>query len=617
MDLSAVSSLVPSPTSTLFVLVTLLFLLTHLARQKHHPSEPSIVPPQIPLPYIGHLISMALQGSHYLKHLGRSHPTLPIMTLAVPFSRIYLVTDPSLAAAVQRRPARQLSFNALLPDVVRRVMGLDAKTRAIVARGLDPERGEVKGFLAELHDMLVSFLGPGSGRGELEELTVRAVRELGAELDRYADGIIASRSGGEDTVHVEGEVVELLPWVRHLVAQATSRLLYGPRNPFALRRGPARRELEDAFWDFDRGLGRLLMGVFPSVTARRAFRGREKLVAAFRAYVEAEHYEPTTSTTTSTTTGLEAGAEGKEGGEDEGASQIVLNRIRIARSHGFSADGIARSEVSFLFAGIVNTATTTFWAVLRIFADRRGLLATVREELAAATSAHTTTDTGRVRTTLGISALPRTCPTLHAVYREVLRLGSNHLSTRLVRENVALTAAGGAQGRSFYLRKGGVVQIAGGAMHADARIWGRDAGAFNPGRFLNGGMGAKGTEYDPSGGPAAGEEEGRQGRGNRGGVEDGPAPVHPAAFRSFGGGKTVCPGRHFATGEILGLVASIVLRFEIEGADGGGGIEVPACDEYVLPVHILEPVGGKPVRVRVRVREGEGDESVGRVEVVP
>ena len=40
----------------------------------------------------------------------------PIFTLTVPFSRIYIVTDPSLAAAVQRA-SKALSFTPLVPDV--------------------------------------------------------------------------------------------------------------------------------------------------------------------------------------------------------------------------------------------------------------------------------------------------------------------------------------------------------------------------------------------------------------------------------------------------------------------------------------------------------------------
>ncbi|KAJ4424958.1 hypothetical protein N0V82_000462 [Gnomoniopsis sp. IMI 355080] len=495
---------------------------------------------------------MALHGGRSIRQLGLRHSQFPIFTLVVPFSRLYIVTTPSVAAAIQRKSTAELSFNALLPDIVQRVMGLDYVTRAIVERGLDPELGEQRGFLPDLHDMLVSRLGPGTA---MDALTVRAVDELGKGLDAYT----ALLRGGH------GQMEALLGWVRHLVTHGTARLLYGSRNPLALRSG---QNLEGAFWDFDHGLGSLLMGIWPSVTARKAHIGRETLVAAFREYIEAGHYR--------------SEVDDGEGEESTGADTIVLERIRIARGHGFSVDGIARSELSFLFAGIVNTATTTFWTLAHIFADHE-LLRTVRRELTVATER--LDDTNSKTRRLSLKQLIKGCPMLHAIYREVLRVGSNNFSTRLVKKDTTVTAAG--MNGELWLRKGGIVQIAGGVMHGSPAIWGDDVGVFNPRRHLT--------------------------KKNRD-EEDGSVRVNPAAFRAFGGGRTICPGRHFATGEILGLVASVVMRFEISGLGEAGEIKLPDIDDRILPVHILEPVAGSPLRVRIRLREGEDG---GRVEVVP
>lgn len=44
-----------------------------------------------------------------------------------------------------------------------------------------------------------------------------------------------------------------------------------------------------------------------------------------------------------------------------------------------------------------------------------------------------------------------------------------------------------------------------------------------------------------------------------------------AAFRGFGGGITLCPGRHFATSEILLLATSLLLRFDLRPVDEGRG----------------------------------------------
>lgn len=545
LDLWPFQSLI---TIVLVAILTLYALLVHTSRQRLHRSEPAIVPSL--LPYLGHLCHMVVHGGRSIRQLGLKHPHLPIFTLAVPFSRLYVVSSPSVAAAIQRKPTTELSFNALLPDIVQRVMGLDNATRAIVEQGLDPEPGEPRGFLSDLHDMLVSRLGPGPC---LDALTVRAVGELGKGLNAYA----ASLQG-------HGQTEDLLGWIRHLVMHGTARLLYGSRNPVAFHRG---LDLEGAFWDFDHGLGSLLMGIWPSVTARKAYVGREALVAAFREYIEERHY-------------ISEGDDGE--GKSIGADAIVLERIRIARVHGFSTDGIARSELSFLFAGIVNTATTTFWALAHIFADRQ-LLQAVREELTVVTEPWDNTNKKLGR--LSLKRIIKGCPKLYAVYREVLRVGSNTFSTRLVKKDTTVTAAG-VEGE-IWLKKGGIVQIAGGVMHGNPDTWGDDVDVFNPKRHLK--NNSKQEESDA-------------------------AKVNPAAFRAFGGGRTMCPGRHFATGEILGLLANLVMRFEIEGLDEAGEIKLPKIEDRILPVHILEPVAGSPVRVRIRLRE---EEYSGMVEVAP
>ena len=125
----------------------------------------------------------------------------------------------------------------------------------------------------------------------------------------------------------------------------------------------------------------------------------------------------------------------------------------------------------------------------------------------------------------------------------------------------------------YLLKKDAIVQIAGGVIHADEGIWGDDVETFKPGRFLNGTKGQQPHEK--------------------------PQQRHPAAFRAFGGGKTLCPGRHFAQNEILTFVALVVLQLDM-AAPGGGDIKVPKKKDTGMPVHILEPE--KPVEAVIRSR---------------
>ncbi|KAK0709532.1 cytochrome P450 [Lasiosphaeria miniovina] len=536
------------------VVVSLYLVLYRLQLTKTHPNEPPIV--ASPIPFVGHLLGMAVQGGRYVKGLGLRNRGKLIFTLPVPGSRIYMVTDPSLAAAVQRA-SKALSFTPLVPDITKRVLGLDAATIDIVRKNLDPEPGEQRGFLADIHDMVYDYLGPGDA---LNQLSFAAATELASQVNTYAASLPLSEQLPQphEQAEVQVRTVNLLLWVRHFVAIATARFLYGDDNPIA-----ARPELEEAFWDFDHGLGSLLMNVLPAVTARKPYRGREALAAAFAEYLRAGRHEKLAD------------------------NSIVRKRVAIALAHGCTLEAAARSEVSFLFAGIVNTATTTFWVVLQIFASA-GLLAEVREELWAAYTTTTTVvekgETGddeeeEELLSLSLDDVKTRCPTLLAVFRECLRLGSDNYSTRLVKTDTAL--AGGR----FHLQAGSVVQIAGGAIHADKTIWGPDADKFNPGRF------AKLQQ----------QQQQQQQTQTQAGGGGGGGGIHPAAFRAFGGGKTLCPGRHFATHEILAFVAMIVLTFDLEAPPGtaaGAAIVVPGKEDGVLPVHILEPK--KDVHVVVR-----------------
>ncbi|KAM0251279.1 hypothetical protein ACHAQJ_008270 [Trichoderma viride] len=412
-------------------------------------------------------------------------------------------------------------MSPLLPEITKRVLGLDENTYRVIGQNLDPEPGEPRGLFADIHDWVYTSLGPGE---YVNTLSCEAAQELCLQLHQ---GI----SSSDETADVS-QPVDLLVWVRHMVTVGTAKYLFGPHNPIA--EDP---DMEYALWAFDHGLAGLLIGILPSLIAPKAYDGRERLSAAFRKYLEAGHLDS--------------------------AASIVKGGARIEKEYGMSVDMTARSALSFLFAGIVNTTTTTFWVVLRIFADIR-LLSQVRQEICRAlkiSSQRTGSDS------LSIGVVKETCPTLSAVYRESLRLGSENFSVRMIKEDTMLADR-------YFLKKGAVVQISGGAIHANSMIWGQDADKFNPDRFL---------------------KEKSKGDG-----------FHPAAFRAFGGGKTLCPGRDFATNEILMFVAMIIHGVDLVAPEGGS-FSVPEKNDRVMPVHILEPgaKGSPKVIIRPRVEEAE------------
>lgn len=433
----------------------------------------------------------------------------------MPGSRIYVVTEPSLAASVQRN-TKSLSMTPLLPEITKRVLGLDKKTYHVISQNLDPEPGAPRGFFADIHDWVYTSFGPGE---YVNTLSCEAAQELCFQLRATVDA----------TGPVPGPV-DLLAWVRHMVTVGTAKAFFGPHNPIA-----EEPDLAQDFWAFDHGLGALLIGIFPSLTAPEAYAGRERLTAAFRKYFEAGYLDEATS--------------------------IVRGRARIEKNYGMSTDMTARSALSFLFAGIVNATTTTFWVALRIFANE-ALLARVRQEIRQALEASSQRSGPGM---LSIAAVKENCTMLFAVYRECLRVGSENFSVRMIKEDTMLADR-------YFLRKGAVVQISGGAIHGRSTIWGQDVDEFNPGRFL---------------------KEKSKGDG-----------FHPAAFRGFGGGKTLCPGREFATNEILAFAAMIIHGVDWVAPDGGT-VSVPEKNDRVLPVHILEPATAPEGIVRPRAEEME------------
>lgn len=69
-------------------------------------------------------------------------------------------------------------------------------------------------------------------------------------------------------------------------------------------------------------------------------------------------------------------------------------------------------------------------------------------------------------------------------------------------------------------------------IHTDRTLWGPTVSQFNHKRFLK----------------AAKNGDTR----------------HPAAaFRGFGGGHVLCPGRHFASTEVMALIALLLVRFDV------------------------------------------------------
>lgn len=406
-----------------------------------------------------------------------------------------------------------------------RVLGLETETINRMRINVDRTEGNW-GILPDLHDSNSTSLGLGK---LLDELTTRVTGELTTRLNSF--GQIKANDGSS---------IDLLAWTQDIFTQATAVGFYGPSNPLSQK-----SSLYDDFWEFDHGLGSLLIGILPQFTASGPYHARERLVEAFKPYLQNRLYV--------------------------NASGVVQKRIALLNKHNFSLDSAARSELSFMFAGIINTTVASFWLVLRIFANPE-LLNKVRQEISSAHSFDTNNipDDGTIE--LRITTLKSSCPLLNACSRESMRLASDAASTRLVTSETTIFDKD--TGKDYTLCAGSIVQIAGAAMHADERIWGPDASTFNPSRYLlaaRNEMENKGEKRAPS------------------------TREHPASYRAFGGGSTLCPGRYLAISEVLAWAAAVVMSLDVMGP-----ISVPEKDDGKLPVHLCEPKSDVNINVRWR-----------------
>ena len=198
----------------------------------------------------------------------------------------------------------------------------------------------------------------------------------------------------------------------------------------------------------------------------------------------------------------------------------------VAYRFNRDADYLARYFFAVFCAFIINTVPVIFWTIGHIV-ENRVLLARIRVELAEVVRPMAGADIGESRLSVDVAAIRERCPLFVSTSNEVLRYVGASTSTLIVHEDVYIDDR-------YLLTKGALVQISATAVHSDPDVWGPNAANFDPERFLK------------------------------------PSKVHPSAFRTFGGGSTLCPGRHLASDEILVFTAMF-----LHGFDAGSTSETP------------------------------------------
>ena len=205
---------------------------------------------------------------------------------------------------------------------------------------------------------------------------------------------------------------------------------------------------------------------------------------------------------------------------NEESCEFIRQLGDVSRKYNRDVEYLARYFFAIYCAFIINTVPVTFWTIGHIVANRV-LLARIRAELADIVGPNAEAGVGDPRLTVDVAAVRERCPLLVSTFNEVLRYVGASTSTMVLHEDVYIDDR-------YLLTKGALVQISATSVHSDVDTWGPNAADFDPERFLKS------------------------------------SKVHPSANRTFGGGSTLCPGRHLACDEILAFTAMFLHTFDVE-----------------------------------------------------
>ena len=138
---------------------------------------------------------------------------------------MYIITKPDLIQATQKLP-KVLAFPPIEAKFAIRLCGVSQETKDLVFDNVNGEKGDT-GFSIETYVAMKAALSPSK---ESDEMNRQMIQSVAAALDT----LIPST---EPSVRIG-----LWSWFRQNVTAATTRAVYGPKNPFN------DQSVVDAFW---------------------------------------------------------------------------------------------------------------------------------------------------------------------------------------------------------------------------------------------------------------------------------------------------------------------------------------------------------------------------------
>ncbi|KAI9150687.1 phospholipid-translocating P-type ATPase [Paramyrothecium foliicola] len=244
---------------------------------------------------------------------------------------------------------------------------------------------------------------------------------------------------------------------------------------------------------------------------------------------------------------------------------FTKERMALERKFGMSARSSGALEVGVAQGALFNTIMTTYWFYTYVLSNPE-TVDKLRQELAPFVE-EDKSDTGAAPLfKFHIHRIEQNCPLLMSAFRETQRLAFLGTVNRKVMADTELSDGN----TTYQLKEGAQLMIANWVLQKDDKEWGIDVDVFKADRFI-------------------GEDK---------------ANAH--GFYPFGGGKHICPGRYFASGEILGAFAILLLGYDVTDSNGNP-VTVPKGTVPPLTNGIGKPAAGSDLRVRITRRKGWED----------
>jgi len=243
------------------------------------------------------------------------------------------------------------------------------------------------------------------------------------------------------------------------------------------------------------------------------------------------------------------------------SSAMIKARYFANTRHGITPLNQGRLEVGTLLGVLANTIPAVFYMLVNIYSNPE-FTSDIRHELETKGFSGTPDE---ITQNSSFINMQESCPLLCSTFQELLRVHAVGSSARFVREDVMLDD-------KYLLRKGMVVQMPMAVMHSDVTAWGEDVKEFQPRRFLKQKSVSKGFKQNLT------------------------------AYRPFGGGASLCPGRHFVTLETMVLTACMVSMYDLVPVDLQWNI--PPQKQESLATNVFPPANDIKVKVTLKRKSG-------------